>query len=80
MGAMARQELQVKRKNSTKCRLPDARLTVKGSVASRSGPREVATGRAVGARSCMGPSVGWIDDSSVGTGGGKVAVGAFATA
>src|SRR5215216_760582 len=44
MGAMARQVLQVKRKNSTSCKPPDERLTVVGSVASRLGPREVATG------------------------------------
>jgi hypothetical protein len=44
---MARQVLQVKRKNSTNCSPPDARLTAVGSVASRLGPREVATGRAV---------------------------------
>jgi len=43
MGAIARQVLQVKRKNSTRCGCPEARLTVVGSVASRSGPREVAT-------------------------------------
>jgi len=44
MGAMVRQVLQVKRKNSTKCNCPEARLTVVGSVASRFGPRDVATG------------------------------------
>jgi len=41
MGAMARQVLQVKRKNSTSCSWPEARFTVVGSVACRSGPREV---------------------------------------
>jgi len=44
MGAIARQVLQVKRKNSTNCNPPEARETVVGSVASRSGPREVAMG------------------------------------
>ena len=46
MDAIERQVLQVKRKNSTKCSWPDARFTVVGSVAWRSGPREVATGSA----------------------------------
>src|ERR1700752_2153894 len=41
---MARQVLQVKRKNSTNWICSEARLTVAGSVASRLGPREVATG------------------------------------
>jgi hypothetical protein len=40
---MERQVLQVKRKNSTNCNCPDARVTLEGSVASRSGPRDVAT-------------------------------------
>ena len=62
MGAMARQVLQVKRKNSTKCKPPDARLTVVGSVACRSGPREVAAGTAVD--SSLGGA--WAADSSVG--------------
>ena len=44
---MERQVPQVKRKNSTNCKPPEARLTVRGSVASRLGPREVAMGRAV---------------------------------
>src|ERR671925_301742 len=61
MGAMARQVLQVKRKNSTNCSPPDARLTVVGSVAWRSGPREVATGRAVAS---SGGAV-WVSGSSV---------------
>jgi hypothetical protein len=75
MGAIARQVLQVKRKNSTNCNPPEARLTVVGSVACRSGPREVATGRAVA-------SAGWVAGSVVGaaevevaaTTGGSVAV------
>jgi hypothetical protein len=46
---MARQVAQVKRKNSTNCNPPEARLTVVGSVASRFGPREVARGTAVAA-------------------------------
>jgi hypothetical protein len=60
MGAMARQVLHVKRKNSTNCNSPEARLTVAGSVAYRSGPREVATGTdAVGDASVETmPSVG----------------------
>jgi len=49
MGAMARQVVQVKRKNSTNCTPPEARLIVVGSVASRFGPREVATACSVGA-------------------------------
>jgi hypothetical protein len=59
---MLRHVLQVKRMNSTNCNPPDARLTVVGSVAWSSGPREVATGTAVAA------SVGavWFPDSSVG--------------
>src|SRR6185503_4339754 len=54
MGAIARQVLQVKRKNSTNWLSPEAKLTVLGSVASRFGPREVATGSAVGARASVG--------------------------
>ena len=54
MGAIARQVDQVKRKNSTNCNSPDARLTVVGSVASRSGPREVATAGGI----WLGVSVG----------------------
>ena len=46
MDAIERQVPQVKRKNSTKCSLPVARFIVVGSVAWRSGPREVATGGA----------------------------------
>src|SRR5215208_8310094 len=61
MGAMARQVLQVKRKNSTNCNPPEARLTVVASVASRSGPREVAIGRAVAS-----PEAGWVAASNVG--------------
>jgi hypothetical protein len=61
MGAIERQVPQVKRKNSTNCKPPEARLTVVGSVAWRSGPREVATGRAVaslpGGTSAVGASV-----------------------
>ena len=44
---MARQVLQVKRKNSTNWTCPEARLTVEGSVAWSSGPREVVTTGAV---------------------------------
>jgi hypothetical protein len=55
MGAIARQVLQVKRKNSINCNWPAAKVTVVGSVASRVGPREVgkilnsAVGDATGA-------------------------------
>src|SRR5215213_11591721 len=69
MGAIARQVLQVKRKNSTNCSPPEARLTVAGSVASRLGPREVATGKTVA--SSLG--AGWRLGSSVGA--ARVAVG-----
>jgi hypothetical protein len=77
MGAMERQVPQVKRKNSTKCSPPEARLTVEGSVASRSGPREVATGRAVGAST----TGAWVAASSVGVAGSirGVALGSIAT-
>ena len=81
MGAMARHVLQVKRKNSTNCSPPDARLTVAGSLASRFGPREVATGRAVAS-----PEAGWVAGSDAGAArvrvgevppGGSVGTGAF---
>jgi hypothetical protein len=45
MGAIERQVAQVNLKNSTNCSPPAARLTVVGSVASRFGPRDVATGK-----------------------------------
>jgi hypothetical protein len=51
---MERQVPQVKRKNSTNWSCPDARFTVVGSVAWRSGPREVATGSGVGACASVG--------------------------
>jgi len=66
MGAIERQVPQVKRKNSTSCRLPEARITVEGSVASKSGPREVGAG---GGTSSVGA------DSFVDTIGGSVANG-----
>src|SRR5512145_1637988 len=72
MGAIARQVVQVKRKNSTSCNPPEARLTVAGSVACSSGPREVATGRAVGSS----PGTEAVVSSKVGT--GTVSVGAIA--
>ena len=83
MGAMARQVLQVKRKNSTNCNPPAARLTLVGSVAWSSGPREVARGRAVAS------SLGAICVAGLGvaaprvavardTAGGSVAAGAHA--
>src|SRR6266508_1712529 len=58
MGAMARQVVQVKRKNSTNCTPPEARLTVVGSVASRFGPREVATACTVGAGVAVKSTIG----------------------
>lgn len=72
---MARQVLQVKRKNSTNCSPPDARLTAVGSVAWSSGPREVATGRAVA--SSLGAI--WVAGSSVEAArvGDSVAAGGF---
>jgi hypothetical protein len=54
MGAIERQVAQVKRKNSTSCSPPDARLTVVGSVAWSSGPREVAIGKEEGMRASVG--------------------------
>ena len=74
MGAMARQVLQVKRKNSTNCNSPEARLTELGSVAWRSGPREVATGRGVGARDSMG-AASTIGDSATGVALGATTAG-----
>ena len=74
MGAIARHVLQVKRKNSTSCSPPEARLTVVGSVASRFGPREVATGSAVGAGACVAASVASVEESTVGTAGATVDV------
>ena len=76
MGAMARQVLQVKRKNSTNWTCPEARLTAKGSVAWSSGPREVATAGAVAA----GASVGAASAVGEGTSTGSVALGWAATA
>jgi hypothetical protein len=50
MGAICWQVVHQNSKNSTNCSPPDAMLTVVGSVASRFGPREVATRRGVGRR------------------------------
>jgi hypothetical protein len=72
MGAIARQVLQVKRKNSTNCNPPEARLTVPGSVACRSGPREVAMGRAVASGAWLGVAGSAAGDSRAGA---DVAVG-----
>jgi len=64
MGAIPRQVGHQKAKNSTICNPPDARVYVPGSVASRFGPREVATtcgasvGASVGRTSTAGVSVG----------------------
>ena len=49
MGAIPWQVVHQNSKNSTNCKPPDAILTVFGSVASRFGPREVATICTVGA-------------------------------
>jgi hypothetical protein len=57
MGAIKRQVAQVKRKNSTSCNPPEAKLTVVGSVASRFGPREVAIGRGEAVRAAEGAIV-----------------------
>jgi len=57
MGAIERQVLQVKRKNSINCKLPEASTTADGLVASRSGPREVGMGAGVGDDSVGGGSV-----------------------
>jgi len=81
MGAIARQVPQVKRKNSTNCNFPEARLTVRGSVASRLGPREVATGNGVGSTASVGAattSVAGIT-ASVGDSGSGVALGSTTT-
>jgi hypothetical protein len=69
MGAIARQVVQVKRKNSTSCSPPDASETVAGSVASRFGPREVAMGRGVGITVSVGASVLCAEIIAVGLGG-----------
>jgi hypothetical protein len=65
MGAIARQVLQVKRKNSTNWTCPEARLTVVGSVASSSEPREVAMGNGVAATALVGSSVASLRAGSV---------------
>jgi len=95
MGAIERQVLQVKRKNSTSCNPPDANETEDGSVASRPGPRDVATGNAaasVGASVASGwtvrlgtttSAVGWLTgvaDASTGAVGEEEAAGAQAEA
>src|SRR5574342_498160 len=73
MRAMARQVFQVKRKNSTSCNPPEAKLTVAGSVASKFGPREVAktcgisVGASVGGTS-VGIDFGWISVGVAGNG------------
>src|SRR5215212_6296273 len=78
MGAMARQVLQVKRKNSTSCSPPAARLTVEGSVASRLGPRDVATTGTLGASESVGSALGWVAVSTAV--GGAVTTGEAAGA
>jgi hypothetical protein len=62
---MERQVAQVNRKNSTNCRPPEARLTVVGSVAWSSGPREVAIGGGVGVGSAA-VSTGSVEGLRVG--------------
>jgi len=54
-------------------------LTVVGSVASRLGPREVATGNGVGASVSTGAIVTGRDASTVRVGGGRVTVGLIST-
>jgi hypothetical protein len=78
MGAIARQVLQVKRKNSTNCNPPDARLTVAGSVAWSSGPREVATGKAVAASEAVGVTDSGIEVGTAAVAGRVAAAGGSA--
>jgi hypothetical protein len=68
MGAIERQVAQVKRKNSTSCNPPEARLTVVGSVASRFGPREVATGRGEAVRAAAGATAAIVASPVAGMG------------
>jgi hypothetical protein len=79
MGAIARQVVQVKRKNSTNCTPSDARLTVVGSVASRFGPREVAMGSGVETMVSVSTAVACTGVSSVGSEGDKVSLGRTVT-
>jgi hypothetical protein len=64
MGAIERQVAQVKRKNSTSCSPPEARLTVVGSVAWSSGPREVAIGKGEGAEASVGDNMAGVAELS----------------
>jgi hypothetical protein len=79
MGAIAWQVVQVKRKNSTNCTPPEAKLTVVGSMASRFGPREVAMGSGVAARCWVGAAVACTEASDVDTEDGKVSLGITVT-
>ena len=79
MGAIAWQVVQVKRKNSTNCTPPEAKLTVVGSMASRFGPREVAMGSGVAARPSVGAAVACTEVSDVDAEDGKVSPGITVT-
>jgi hypothetical protein len=74
MGAIERQVTQVKRKNSTSCSPPEARLIVVGSVACSPGPREVATGNGEGT-SAGDPIVACAERLGVGVPAWKVGPG-----
>lgn len=71
MGAICWHGTHQNSKNSTNCKPPEARLTVVGSVASRFGPREVATGSGAGVGDSF-TTGGWVAtagaDSTVGEG------------
>jgi len=75
MGAICWQVVHQNSKNSTNCKLPDAIVTVLGSVASRCGPREVAMGSAVG----IAATGAWVAASRVGMETTGVALGAMST-
>ncbi len=79
MGAIPWQIVHQNSKNSTNCKPPDAILTAFGSVASRLGPREVATGSAVASRDCVDPAALRVEISNVGLAGGRVALAFTAT-
>ena len=79
MGAICWQVVHQNSKNSTSCKPPDASLTAVGSVASRLGPREVAIGMTVGANVSVGAGVAEGQDSRVGSGAGRDAVGCIRT-
>jgi len=78
MGAIARQVAQVNLKNSTNCSPPAARLTVVGSVAWSSGPREVARGKGEGTADSVETAVIDLELARVGKDVGLMAAGAQA--